>query len=217
MLLKVVVVVLHSPSKTIKCWSCTQQTTPLLFCESCQSILDYPVDLSLSHFDIFKITEHLLIDETELRTKFYHLSKQVHPDRFTMAVHPAPLYALRWSTALNRAYQTLKNPQDRTHLVIERYIGHSDALAKAAIPTDLAESYFEIQDLLSEGQVEPILNFNKELESLLMESQKMWHKLAAEFDSGFNKTKSAEDLRTHANREKYLRSMLLDIERKVNS
>lgn len=212
---KVAVVVLHSQFKKLKCWKCSLETSPVVFCEHCQSILDYNPDGSLSHFDILNLKESLLVDENDLRTHFYELSKKLHPDRFVNEPHPAPQYALRWTTALNRAYQTLKHRGERTQYLIDKYLGTSSTSAKLAIPTDLAEAYFEIQDLLNEGQREPLLQFQKEIEKQLEESQTRWQSLAKIFDDGKDKIQALEALRKHENREKYIRSMLNDIERKV--
>ncbi len=217
MLPKVAVVVLHSQSNKIKCWKCSHETSPSVFCETCHSILDYRADISLSYFDVLQIKETLLLNEDELRAKFYELSKKLHPDQFANSPHPAPQYALRWTTALNRAYQTLKKREERTQYLIEKYLAPSSSAAKAVIPTELAEAYFEVQDLLSEGQIEPIIKFKKELEKQLKESEKAWEPLAKAFDEAPNKTQVAELLRRHENRDKYIHSMLTDIERKVKS
>jgi len=212
---KVAVVVLHSQFKKIKCWKCSLETSPLVFCEHCQSILDYSPDSRLSHFDVLNLKESLLVDENDLRNHFYELSKKLHPDRFVNEPHPAPQYALRWTTALNRAYQTLKHREERTQYLINKYLGPSSTSAKLAIPADLAEAYFEVQDLLSEGQREPLLQFQKEIEKQLEESQTQWKNLAKIFDDSEDKIQALEALRKHEGREKYIRSMLNDIERKV--
>lgn len=217
MLPKVAVVALHSQSKKIKCWKCSQETIPSVFCEKCHTILDYRADSSLSHYDILNLEERLVLDDDELRHHFYELSKKLHPDRFVNEPHPSPQYALRWTTALNRAYQTLKNQEERTQYLIEKYLGASPQAAKSAIPTDLAEAYFEVQDLLSEGQDEPLRQFKFQIEKQLESSKDHWLQLATTFDESKNKIKAAEELRKHENREKYIRSMLNDIERKVRS
>lgn len=214
---KAVVVVLHSLSKTIKCWKCSAEIPNQVFCESCQTILDFRSDITLSPFEILNLKESLLIDENELRSHFYELSKKLHPDRFASEPHPAPQYALRWTTALNRAYQTLKSREERTRYLIEKHLGSSPAATKAAIPTDLAEAYFEVQDLLSDGKKEPLLQFKQEIEKQLEESLTQWKQLAKTFDESTDKAQALEALRAHENREKYIRSMLNDIERKVTS
>ena len=216
MLLKVVVVVPHSQSKPITCWHCSKITLQGVFCEHCQTILDYPTNYSPSHFEVLGIPESLLFDENLLRSRFYELSKRLHPDRFATSPSPAPQYALRWTTALNRAYQTLRSKEERTSYLIEKYLGPNLKASQSSVPTDLAEAYFEVQDLLSEGELAPIVSFQKELESKLTESQKHWEVLAKTFEDSTDKKTAAKALQTHEIREKYLRSMLSDIERRVN-
>lgn len=217
MLPKAAVVVPHSQSKIIICWKCSQKTLPNIFCEHCNSVLDYPTDSVPSPFDVLGIAETLILDEEGLRQSFYELSKKLHPDRFATSTPPAPQYALRWSTALNRAYKTLKSKEDRTQYIIEKYLGPNPKESKTSIPTDLAETYFEAQDLLSEGDLGPILAFKKELESQVAESQKQWEILANTFDESQDKKATAQVLQQHETREKYLRSMLSDMERRTNS
>jgi molecular chaperone HscB len=183
----------------------------------CKAILDIPADYLLSPFEILGLKENLLINEEELRAKFYDLSKKLHPDRFATSPPPAPQYALRWTIALNRAYKILKAKEQRTQWLIEKHLGASSPEKKSDIPTDLAETYFEAQDLLSEGNLEPLLAFKTELESQLCKNQSQWTELAHQFDSAQEKISAAQALKAHENREKYLRSMLSDLERRVNS
>lgn len=209
------VVALHSQSKNRRCWGCSQETSSLIFCDQCKSIQDFPLD-TLSHFEILGVEEKLLLDEEALRSKFYELSKQLHPDRFSNISHPAPQYALRWTTALNRAYQCLKSKSERTLYLINKCLPKSTTAAKKAVPTELAEAYFEVQDLLSEGHIEPLLGFKTQLEALLTENADSWEHLAKEFDTGNHKMAALEKLQQQAEKEKYIHSMLADIERKVS-
>ena len=217
MLQKVAVVVLHSPFKLVKCWKCSKETSPAMFCESCHSILDYRADNSLSHFEVLQVKEALIVEQELLRNQFYALSKKLHPDRFANQPHPAPVYALRWTTALNRAYQTLKNRDERTRYLVEKYLGAPTQNSKPVLPLEMAETYFESLDSLSEGNKEPLLQFKLEIEKRLKESGASWEKLAKQFDESLNKIETAQLLRKHETEEKYFRSMLADIERKVTS
>ena len=209
------VVVLHSQFKNKKCWSCSKDTVSLIFCDHCKSLQDFPLD-RITHYEILGLEEKLLIDEGALRTRYYELSKQLHPDRFSGASHPVSQFALRWTTALNRAYQCLKSKSDRTLYLINKGLPKTTNFAKKAIPTDLAEAYFEIQDLLSEGNLEPLLAFKKQLEQLLEENDIQWQNLASEFDLGENKIATLEKLQLLAEKQKYIHSMLADIDRKVS-
>ena len=131
--------------------------------------------------------------------------------------HPAPVYALRWTTALNRAYQTLKNREERTRYLVEKYLGAATQNSKSVLPLEMAETYFESLDSLSEGNKDPLLQFKLEVEKRLQESGTNWEKLAKQFDESLNKIETAQLLRKHETEEKYFRSMLADIERKVTS
>lgn len=63
------------------------------------------------------------LDGEALRSKFLALSNGVHPDRFHSAPESERLAATARYTALNAAYNTLKEPRDRLSLLLELELG----------------------------------------------------------------------------------------------
>ncbi len=52
-----------------------------------------------------------------------------------------------WSSAVNNAYRTLKNPVSRAKYLVEKEFGSiEEKIGK--VPVDMAEAFFEIQDVM---------------------------------------------------------------------
>lgn len=154
------------------------------------------------------------MNETTLREHFYELSKKTHPDRFMKAPPPEPLYASHWSSAINKAYQVLKDDRKRSEYLLDLYGVKSTASSK--IPLELAESYFELQDLLMEeaGQAR-MEEFKEEILKQIEMTAVEWNAIAKDWQLGAEKESLLTRLSELFNRQNYLYSMVADIERKM--
>lgn len=171
----------------------------------------------VSFFDVLGLPVSLSIDETQLRAAFYELSRALHPDRFASASPQEAMHSTRWSTALNNAYQTLREREKRSHYLLELF--HSSPEKKgAAIPLDLAEAYFELQDLLSEpeGQAQ-MRKFRDGLADQLTSGDAEWEDIAGAWDGEAEKKTVLTRLHQHLTKQRYLRSMISDLEKKIGS
>lgn len=159
------------------------------------------------------LTPSLRVEADSLREAFYDLSRKVHPDKFATVPAPQPSYALRWSTAVNRAYQTLRDPVQRAHYLLE--LEGTPVGAQAQVPLDLAETYFDLQDYLSEpGGEEKMAGFRSDLQQQLDGPEGEWNRIAEAWDKNENRAATAAELQALLTRQRYLRSMIADLERK---
>ena len=67
----------------------------------------------VNYFQLFGLETQFTIDLAKLSTLYQTLQKKVHPDRFANASSQDQLLAVKKSTLINDAYQTLKNPLKR--------------------------------------------------------------------------------------------------------
>jgi molecular chaperone HscB len=173
---------------------------------------------SLSHFEVLGVPESLRVDPEALREQFYALSKQTHPDRFATAEPRQAMLAARWSTALNRAYQTLRDPILRAEYLLERHLGEQKP--SSSVPLELAETYFDLQDALTEpGGDSRLATFRAEMSDQLAALDSAWKELESAWDTGpvEQRKNVLGRVAKHLTLRRFLRSMLADIERKAGT
>jgi molecular chaperone HscB len=129
----------------MKCPHCNNETTSQEFCSECGRILP-PAERN--YFDVFGLpVDRLVIDMPQLEKKFLELSRKYHPDRFASKSPVENQIAHEYSSAVNNAYRTLKEPVSRAKYVVERQLGSIEEKS-AHVPPDMAEFFFEIHDVL---------------------------------------------------------------------
>lgn len=172
--------------------------------------------MPLNYFEVFGLPLVLQVDEGWLRNAFYGLSKKVHPDRYAGRSATATAHALQWSTLVNRAYQTLRNRTSRSRYLVELLGGLTESetdTPKNAGPTDLAEAYFDLQDLMESDRTatESIAIFLGDLEAKLMDTRSQWESIAREWTPTPDFVARLKD---NLSRERYLESMIQDLRAK---
>ncbi|MGB1262538.1 MAG: co-chaperone HscB [Cognaticolwellia sp.] len=73
----------------------------------------------MNYFQLFGIDNQFNIDLAKLSTLYQTLQKTVHPDRFAHGSSQEQMLAIKKSTLINDAYQTLKNPLQRAQYILE--------------------------------------------------------------------------------------------------
>ncbi|MEK6578410.1 MAG: DnaJ domain-containing protein, partial [Bdellovibrionota bacterium] len=117
-----------------------------------------------SYFSVLNVSPKFSQDLDSLEKKFYAVSKILHPDRFTHRDADTQKRSLERMSFLNEAYRTLKNPTLlREYLLAHRGVPVSDP---KAVPTDFAESWFVIQDLVMDSPDEADLKLNEFMDRL---------------------------------------------------
>jgi len=144
----------------VTCWHCGADHAPDLFCPACKTIQPLPEDAD--YFQILGLPRRLIVDTTALQQRYYQLHRQLHPDRYQTGPQAARVASLRNTAAVNRAYQTLRDPVDRGlyWLVLQ---GQSLGTNNNRVPPDLAELVFETQELLEEFRAARTSNGNATL------------------------------------------------------
>src|SRR5438309_4244070 len=79
-----------------ECWHCGQPVSSL-FCPACGSLQSPPAGF----FSFFGLPERLSIDTADLQKRFYELSRQFHPDRYTRKPERERQYSLEATAILN--------------------------------------------------------------------------------------------------------------------
>jgi hypothetical protein len=131
----------------------------------------------------------------------------LHPDRFAVMGSAAATYALRWTTALNRARDVLRARDSRTRYLLE---SHGVKLNEApAPPRELVEQCFEMRESTEDLRA----GFKDKLIAEIREVDAQWDRLAAEWPDEVSKDK-LELLHELWAKKKYLSAMLRDLDGK---
>ena len=109
-----------------------------------------PLPAGMDYFTYMLGGERLAVSPADLTRRFHEMSKQVHPDRFTTKGPEQRALSVAHAELLNQAYRTLKDPLERTKYLLQRH--GVDSPAEKRVPVELAEEYFELQELAMEAQ-----------------------------------------------------------------
>ncbi len=204
---------LRSPYKCSACKADWDVQCPT--CAGCGVLQELPTQWNA--FEVLGIDPALALNSDSLRERFYALSKQTHPDRFITADPQTALRAARWSTAVNRAYQTLRDQEGRVQ-VLRSAFSLPPFAAASKVPMELAETYFDLQDALTEpGSAEHLIDFKKQLIEKQAGLTHDWEALEASWLEAPHSEARKALLEKAANQltvRRFLRSMLEDLEKK---
>ncbi len=90
-----------------------------------------------------------LLDADAVKRKFYQLSKQYHPDFYTLESEEKQAEILELSTRTNEAYQILSDDDKRMKYVLSLR-GMLDEEGKAQIPQDFLMDMMDVNEALME-------------------------------------------------------------------
>lgn len=129
------------------CWHCQSEITGEYFCERCVKV--QPVSKELDYFTCLGLSRRLNIDQHQLETKFYKLSRAFHPDFYQNKSDAEQAISLGNSALLNTAYRTLKDPIQRAEYLLHLEAGSAKEI-RTSPPADLFEEIVSLQEDLEE-------------------------------------------------------------------
>jgi len=112
------------------------------------------MDKKLNYFELFEIPVSFDLEMSLLTKKYYALSMQFHPDRFTLKSEEEQASALMKSTEINEAYRTLKDNQKRIKYILKLY-DVEFVEGKERVPQEFLMEMMEINEQLTEYKFDP--------------------------------------------------------------
>jgi molecular chaperone HscB len=203
--------------------SCSHpQTIPFTICPRCESLV-VPRE-EVDYFEIFGIKPRYGIDKNHLQSRFYQISRNLHPDRFHSKSEEALSQATHWFAVLNQAFTTLNSDSDRAQYLFD-LAGFKPQNSKNTLPPDLAEDYFTLQESMEDDSMpaaektqqakkfagkidEEIARSNADRDAAMAD----WEKSGAPLDQ--NAFPFFERAARELNQSSYLSSMAEDLEKK---
>jgi molecular chaperone HscB len=177
-----------------------------------QCAMPQPVLAEEDYFSILEVPRKFGLDRENLEKRFYNISRMLHPDRFTTFGSAAQDLSLKRMSFLNQAYGTLKNPNSLRDYLLEL---EGIKIRKPSVPSDLAESWFELQELMLEDPVtaeKKLVEFENELKTLKLSIQQKLAELEKAYDQEAV-TSILEKIAQEVQTESYLNSLERDMQR----
>jgi molecular chaperone HscB len=179
--------------------------------------------LSKNFFEFFGLPPKLRLDQESLQKRFYELSRNWHPDRFTRKSAEEQAQALQATATLNDGYRTLRDPVKRAeYLLAEEGFPIGEQRSKD-VPPELLEEVFGLNMMLEElkegdESARPQLKAAKAHFANLKQSvDEGLEKLFAKYDVAESRSETAKqalhEIRGVLNRRRYVENLIRDVER----
>ena len=155
-----------------------------------------------------------------MQHRFYDLSRQLHPDRFTRKPERERHYSLDASSVLNDAYRVLRDPVKRAQYVLSQEGFEVGEQQSKDVPQELLEEVFELNMALVEMRggdesARPQLEqAEKNFTNMLSDVDKKLETLFTEYDQSRSHDKLVE-VRGILNRRKYIQNLLNEVHKEL--
>ncbi len=182
--------------------------------------------LPRNFYEFFGIDRKLTLDNAALQKRFYELSRNWHPDRFSRKSHEEQAQALEATAILNDGYRTLRDPVKRAeYLLTEEGFPIGEQRSKD-VPPELLEEVFELNMMLEElrggdDSARPQLesakaNFLKLRADVDGELEMLFSKYDASDAQSETAKQALHDIRGVLNRRRYIENLIRDVEKALN-
>ncbi len=108
-----------------------------------------------NYFAFYGLPEGFSLDEAALKTKYYQLSRELHPDFHAQDTPAAQAEALRLSTLNTDAYRTLADPDHRMAYLLGQHGLLEEGSAQNQLPADFLMEVMDLNEQLMELEMEP--------------------------------------------------------------
>ena len=105
-----------------------------------------------NHFELFGLAPAFALDPEALERSYREIQARVHPDRFAHAGDAERRASLQWTTRVNEAYRTLKDPVQRAKHILELHGVDLAFETNTQMPTEFLVQQLELREEL-EGAV----------------------------------------------------------------
>jgi molecular chaperone HscB len=208
--------------ETIRCWRCQSEVPVALLCSRCEAI--QPLPSQLDYFRVLGVGRNPALDESALASRYYELSRRLHPDLYQTASAQEREASLHNSALVNRAYRTLRNPVQRGVYWLELH-GEKLGANNNRVPPQLASLVFAVQEQLEElrdarragqqAEVDDALSqLRTQLEEQRAQSQAALTRNFSRWHDDLPETSALlAELKSVLSEMAYLRTLLRDVEK----
>jgi len=203
------------------CWHCGAKDAASLFCRYCNTIQAPTPD----YYEFFDLPRRLGLDAEDLKSRFYTLSRLLHPDRYTRRSEQERRFSLEASSILNDAYRVLKDPIRRAEYVLRQEGFPVGDQRNKDVPPELLEEVFELNMALDElrgGDLEVL----PQLEEMRNRFLEMLGAIDSELEALFARHDAAAgeqrrqvlaEIRSTLNRRRYISNLIQEVDRQLTA
>ena len=101
-----------------------------------------------NHFELFGLAPAFALEAEALENSYRDIQARVHPDRFAHAGDAERRASLQWTTRVNEAYRTLKDPVQRGKHLLELRGVDVAFETNTQMPTDFLMQQLELREEL---------------------------------------------------------------------
>jgi len=105
-----------------------------------------------NHFDLFGLPPSFSIEGETLERSYRDIQSKVHPDRFAHAGDAERRASLQWTTRVNEAYRTLKDPVQRARHLLELHGVDVAFETNTAMPPEFLVQQMELRETLEDAK-----------------------------------------------------------------
>jgi molecular chaperone HscB len=128
--------------------------------------------MTRNHFELFDLTPAYSLDAERLEDSYKELQTLVHPDRYAQAADAERRASMQWTTRVNEAYSTLKDPVQRARHILELQGVDVGFETNTQMPTDFLMQQLETREQLEEALQKKDSGFLDSLRNSLLEKRK---------------------------------------------
>ncbi len=126
-----------------------------------------------NHFDLFGLVPAFAVEGEALERSYREIQSKVHPDRFAHAGDAERRASLQWTTRVNEAYRTLKDPVQRAKHLLELHGVDVAFETNTAMPPEFLMQQMELRESLEAARTPASLDeMRKRLRQSKTELQK---------------------------------------------
>ncbi|MFN3594588.1 MAG: Fe-S protein assembly co-chaperone HscB [Thiobacillaceae bacterium] len=167
------------------------------------------LDFNRNHFELFGLRPAFRLSRSEIDRAYRDIQAQIHPDRFVHAGEAEQRLAMQWTTRVNEAYATLREPFERARYLLELNGVQAMDARNTAMPADFLMQQMAWREQLEAAKAEGDLNALRRLEQAVRrEAEAHERELAELIDERHDYGLAAESLRKY----RFLDKLLADIE-----
>ncbi|MCU0323418.1 MAG: Fe-S protein assembly co-chaperone HscB [Chitinophagaceae bacterium] len=165
----------------------------------------------MTHFELYDLPVSLKIDATQLKQKFYALSRKYHPDFFTASSEAEQAEALQLSAQVNKAFKILSDADETIKYVLQLK-NLLDEEEKYALAPDFLMEMMELSEQAMEAKMDDdtttISNIKLQISNLQLTIYEPVKHIVETYQEGSTTEKELLQVKEYYYQKKYLNRIL---------